>query len=300
MYKSIELVVDAKACLGEGPCWNEKKQILYWVDIIEKKLCLYNPANNTNRVITLDQQIGCVVPCLDSVVLLAMERGFYSLNLNTEKLTHIYDPEPNLLKNRFNDGKCDPAGRFWAGTTDLYGISGAGSLYCLNNNYSVEKKVSHVNTSNGLAWSPDYAYLYFIDTPTKKVVRYHYDIHTGVISNPTDVITFPENDGLPDGMTIDEEGCLWIAHWGGSKITRWNPLTGEQILSIPIPALYVTSCTFGGSNLTDLYITTARTRMTDEELKQYPHAGGIFRIQTNVKGCPTYSFRCENIGAETL
>ncbi|MFJ8353738.1 SMP-30/gluconolactonase/LRE family protein [Bacillus paramycoides] len=300
MHRSIELVVDANACLGEGPCWNEKKQILYWVDIIEKKLCLYNPANNTNRVITLDQQIGCVVPCLDSVVLLAMERGFYSLNLNTEKLTHIYDPEPNLLKNRFNDGKCDPAGRFWAGTTDLYGISGAGSLYCLNNNYSVEKKVSHVNTSNGLAWSPDYAYLYFIDTPTKKVVRYHYDIHTGVISNPTDVITFPENDGLPDGMTIDEEGCLWIAHWGGSKITRWNPLTGEQILSILIPALYVTSCTFGGSNLTDLYITTARTRMTDEELKQYPHAGGIFRIQTNVKGCPTYSFRCENTGAETL
>ncbi|PGM67504.1 SMP-30/gluconolaconase/LRE domain protein [Bacillus cereus] len=300
MYRSIELVVDAKACLGEGPCWNEKKQILYWVDIIEKKLCLYNPANNTNRVITLDQQIGCVVPYLDNVVLLAMERGFYSLNLNTEKLTHIYDPEPNLLKNRFNDGKCDPAGRFWAGTTDLYGISGAGSLYCLNNNYSVEKKVSHVNTSNGLAWSPDYTYLYFIDTPTKKVVRYHYDIQTGVISNPTDVITFPENDGLPDGMTIDEEGCLWIAHWGGSKITRWNPLTGEKILSIPIPALYVTSCTFGGSNLTDLYITTARTRMTDEELKQYPHAGGIFRIQTNVKGCPTYSFRCENIGAETL
>ena len=86
---------------------------------------------------------------------------------------------------------------------------------------------------------------------------------------------------------------------GGSKITRWNPLTGEQILSIPIPALYVTSCTFGGPNLTDLYITTARTRMTDAELKQYPHAGGIFRIQTNVKGCPTYSFRHETIGAET-
>ena len=84
-------------------------------------------------------------------------------------------------------------------------------------------------------------------------------------------------------MTIDEEGCLWIAHWGGSKITRWNPSTGEQILSIPIPALYVTSCTFGGPDLTDLYVTTARTRMTDDELKQYPHAGGIFRIQTNVK-----------------
>ncbi|MFP3414086.1 SMP-30/gluconolactonase/LRE family protein [Bacillus sp. SIMBA_074] len=300
MIRNIELIVDAKSSLAEGPCWNEKKQILYWVDIIEKKLCLYNPVNNTNRVITFDQQIGCIVPYLDNIVLLAMERGFYSLNLNTEKLTHIYDPEPHLLENRFNDGKCDPAGRFWAGTTDLCGINAAGSLYCLNNNFNVDKKFAHVNTSNGIAWSPDHTFLYFIDTPTKKVVRFDYDVHTGEISNPSDVIIFPENDCLPDGMTIDEEGCLWIAHWGGSKVTRWNPLTGEQILSIPIPALYVTSCTFGGPNLTDLYITTARTRMTDEELKQYPHAGGIFRIQTNVKGCPTYSFRYENIGAETL
>ncbi|PEX86823.1 SMP-30/gluconolactonase/LRE family protein [Bacillus cereus] len=296
----IELIIDAKSSLSEGPCWDEKKQILYWVDIIEKKLCLFDPIKNTNRLITFDQQIGCVVPYIDDVVLLAMERGFYSLNLNTEKLTHIYDPEPHLLENRFNDGKCDPAGRFWAGTTDLYGIHAAGSLYCLHNNFTVDKKVVGVNTSNGIAWSPDHAFLYFIDTPTKKVVRFEYDIHTGEIRNPIDVIIFSENDGLPDGMTIDEEGCLWIAHWGGSKVTRWNPMTGKQLLSIPIPALYVTSCTFGGSDLTDLYITTARTRMTDEELKQYPHAGGIFRIQTNVKGCPTYSFRYENIGADTL
>ncbi|HDR7686745.1 SMP-30/gluconolactonase/LRE family protein [Bacillus toyonensis] len=300
MFSNIELVLDAKATLAEGPCWNEKKQLLYWVDIIEKTLCIYNPTNNTNRVIALNQQIGCVVPYVEDVVLLAMENGFYSLNLKTEKLTHIYDPEPHLVENRFNDGKCDPAGRFWAGTTDLNGINAAGSLYCLYNNLSVEKKVSYVNTSNGIAWSPDHTYLYFIDTPTKKVVRFHYDIRTGEISNPTDVILFPENDGLPDGMTIDEEGCLWIAHWGGSKITRWNPLTGEQILSVPIPALYVTSCTFGGPNSTDLYVTTARTRMTDEELKKYPHAGGIFRIQTNIKGCPTYSFCSEHIGAKTI
>lgn len=132
------------------------------------------------------------------------------------------------------------------------------------------------------------------------MVRYQYNIRTGDIHNPSDVINFSENDGLPDGMTIDEEGCLWIAHWGGSKITRWNPSTGKQILSIPIPALYVTSCTFGGPNLTDLYVTTARTRMSDNELKEYPHAGGIFRIQTNVKGCPTYSFCNKNIGAETM
>ncbi|EJR23400.1 SMP-30/gluconolactonase/LRE family protein [Bacillus cereus] len=300
MFSDIELVLDAKASLAEGPCWNEKKQLLYWVDIMERKLCIYNPTANTNRVIALNQKIGCVVPYLEDVLLLAMEKGFYSINVNTEKLTHIFDPEPHLIENRFNDGKCDPAGRFWAGSTDTYGMNAVGSLYCLHHNLSVEKKVSHVNTSNGIAWSPDHTYFYFIDTPTKKVVRYQYNIRTGEIHNPSDVIIFSENDGLPDGMTIDEEGCLWIAHWGGSKITRWNPSTGEQILSIPIPALYVTSCTFGGPNLTDLYITTARTRMTDDELKEYPHVGGIFRIQTNVKGCPTYSFCNKNIGTETI
>ncbi len=166
MVSNIELVLDAKASLAEGPSWNEKKQPLYWVDIVEKQLCIFSPTSNTNRVIALNQQIGCVVPYLDDVLLLAMENGFYSINVETEKLTHIFDPEPHLFKNRFNDGKCDPAGRFWAGTTDTYGINAAGSLYCLNNNLKVEKKVSHVNTSNGIAWSPDHTYLYYIDRYT--------------------------------------------------------------------------------------------------------------------------------------
>ena len=100
-----------------------KKQLLYWVDIMERKLCIYNPTANTNRVIALNQQIGCVVPYLEDVLLLAMEKGFYSININTEKLTHIFDPEPHLIENRFNDGKCDPAGRFWAGSTDTYGMN---------------------------------------------------------------------------------------------------------------------------------------------------------------------------------
>ncbi|EMY4797599.1 SMP-30/gluconolactonase/LRE family protein [Bacillus cereus group sp. BceL296] len=288
MLGELELVIDAKATLGEGPSWDSKKHLLYWVDILEKKVHIYNRITGENKSIFLGQMVGSVVPRKSGGMVLALEKGFYFLNPDTEEMEAIYDPESHLEENRFNDGKCDPCGRFWAGTTDSIGINGKGALYFLNTNLHVKKKLEQVSTSNGLAWSPDHMYMYFIDTPTRKVVRFDYDVHTGHIENPQDVIVFPKEEGLPDGMTIDGEGMLWIAHWGGSKVSRWNPKSGKQLLTIPIPALYVTSCTFGGSNLNELYITTARMNNTNPEI--YPNAGGIFRMKTNIKGCPTYQF----------
>ncbi|PFZ04736.1 SMP-30/gluconolaconase/LRE domain protein [Bacillus pseudomycoides] len=288
MLGKLELVIDAKATLGEGPSWDSKKHLLYWVDILEKKVHIYDRINGKNKSISLGQMVGSVVPRKSGGMVLALENGFYFLNPVTEEMEAIYDPESHLEENRFNDGKCDPCGRFWAGTTDSIGINGKGALYCLNTSLHIKKKLEEVSTSNGLAWSPDHMYMYFIDTPTRKVVRFDYDVHTGHIENPQDVIVIPKEEGLPDGMTIDEEGMLWIAHWGGSKVSRWNPKSGKQLLSIPIPALYVTSCTFGGSNLNELYITTARMNNTNPEI--YPNAGGVFRMKTNIKGCPTYQF----------
>ncbi|MGG2094052.1 SMP-30/gluconolactonase/LRE family protein [Bacillus sp. S13(2024)] len=284
MLGELELVIDAKATLGEGPCWDSKKQLLYWVDILEKKVHIYNPITNKNKEIFVGQMVGSVVPRESGNMILALENGFHSLNPDTEELQAIYDPESHLQDNRFKDGKCDPAGRFWAGTTDSVGISGEGALYCLDTDLTVKKKLEQVSTSNGLAWSPNHKYMYFIDTPTRKVVCFDYDVHTGHITNPQDVIVIPKEEGLPDGMTIDEEGMLWIAHWGGSKVSRWNPVNGEQLLTIPIPALYVTSCTFGGSDLNELYVSTARMHSTDSS------AGGVFRIKMNIRGCPTYQF----------
>lgn len=284
MLSELELAIDAKATLGEGPCWDSKKRLLYWVDILEKKVHSYNPITNENKTIFLEQMVGSVVPSESGNMILALENGFHSLNPDTEELQAIYDPESHLQDNRFNDGKCDPAGRFWAGTTDSVGISGEGALYCLDTDLTVKKKLEQVSTSNGLAWSPNHNYMYFIDTPTRKVVRFDYDINTGHIKDPQDVIVIPKEEGLPDGMTVDEEGMLWIAHWGGSKVSRWNPVNGEQLLTISIPALYVTSCTFGGSDLNELYITTARMHSTDSS------AGGVFRIKMNIRGCPTYQF----------
>jgi sugar lactone lactonase YvrE len=291
MKNEIELVVDAKASLGEGPCWDSQNQLLYWVDINNKKVCIYNPNTNDNKEIKLDQQVGAIVLRNSGGAILAMEKGFYSLDLETNTLQHIVDPERHIPENRFNDGKVDPQGRFWAGTMSQSAEEGKGSLYCLHTDVSYEKKVSHLTISNGLAWSPNHQYMYLIDSPTGKVSRFDYDLQTGDISNREVVIKFPEGVGGPDGMTIDEEGMLWIAHWGGARISRWNPDTGKQIDEIAIPALNVTSCTFGGADFNELYITTARADTGEEDLAKYPHAGGVFKIVTDTRGGPSYSFK---------
>jgi sugar lactone lactonase YvrE len=285
-----ELVLHAKADLGEGPCWDHENGVLYWVNILGRTLNIYNPQTKENREIQLNQLVGTVVPRRSGGVVLAMEKGFYLLDLKTEELTQIQDPESHLPENRFNDGKCDPYGRFWAGTMSLSEEKGKGSLYCLQTDMKIEKKVGNLSISNGLAWSPDHNYMYLIDTPTKKVTRFDYDGKTGHIENPVPVIAFKEGEGAPDGMTIDEEGMLWIAHWGGARVSRWNPETGEQLSSIPIPALNVTSCAFGGKNLDELYITTARKNTSEENLERFPEAGGVFKVRPGVKGMPAYPF----------
>lgn len=290
MNHEAELVLPAKAALGEGPCWDSQKGVLYWVNILGKTVNVYNPETNKNREIHVDQLVGTVVPRKSGGVVLALEKGFYYLDFETEQLTPISDPENHLPENRFNDGKCDPYGRFWAGTLSLSEEQGKGSLYCLHPDLKVEKKVEDLTISNGLAWSPDHRFMYLIDTPTKKVTRFDYDGETGEIANPVAVIEFKEGEGAPDGMTIDEDGMLWIAHWGGAQVSRWNPETGKKLTSIPIPALNVTSCTFGDSDLKTLYITTARKNMTEEQLREYPLTGGLFKVRTGIKGAVNYSF----------
>lgn len=289
--RETELVLDAKATLGEGPCWDAEKQLLYWVDIKEKKVNIFNPASGENREIQLDQNIGTIVPRNAEEVAVALEDGLYLLNLETEKLTLIKELESDIPSNRFNDGKCDPAGRFWAGTMDKQGAGAEGALYCLDTDQQVEKKLDQLGISNGLAWSPDNRFMYFIDTPTKKISRFDFDLGTGAIENRTEVISFPEGDGAPDGMTIDGEGMLWIAHYGGGKVSRWNPHTGKKLSEIKVPAKNVTCCTFGGEDLKDLYITTARDGLNEEQQKEYPLSGGLFRVKTDVKGSPAYSYK---------
>jgi sugar lactone lactonase YvrE len=141
-----------------------------------------------------------------------------------------------------------------------------------------------------MAWSPDYKTLYFIDTPTREVKAFDYDLETGALANPRAAVSIPEAFGWPDGMTSDTRGNLWIAMWGGAQVTKWNPATGQLLEQIPVPAKNVSSCVFGGTDRTELYITSARKGLDEAALKQYPLTGGLFRLQTHVEGMPTFEF----------
>ena len=285
-----ELALDAKVLLGEGPWWNAKSQQLYWVDIEGNAFHVFDPTSGSDRKIDVGEMIGCAVGMRSGGVLLALQHGFFKLDLNTESLTAIADPESHLPENRFNDGKCDSAGRFWAGTTRIQHDEPSGFLYRLDPDLNVHRKLDDVWISNGLAWSLDDKTMFYIDSPTGEVVAFDFHAPSGEITNERLVIEIPEEGASPDGMTIDEEGMLWIALWDGWRVIRVNPADGQIIGEVRLPVARPTSCCFGGANLDELYITTASTRMPADELAKQPLAGGIFRCKPGMRGLPMVEF----------
>jgi sugar lactone lactonase YvrE len=285
-----ELVLDAKAQLGEGPSWDAASRTLYWINIYAGEIRAYSPETGSDRVIPVGEPVGCLAPTKAGGLVIASQSGISLLDPATGQRKLLAHPEAGMPGNRFNDGKCDPAGRFLAGTMDNAEKEASGSLYSLSPDGTLKTLLTGVRISNGLAWSPDHATLYYIDTPTRAVMAYQYDLAIGNISQPRKAIYVPEELGWPDGMTSDMDGHLWIAMWGGSALTKWDPASGRLLQTFPIPALNVTSCAFGGEGLTDLYITSARKGMSDGQLVQYPLTGAVFRLRTDVKGMPAFSF----------
>jgi sugar lactone lactonase YvrE len=285
-----ELLLDAHAELGEGPCWDAAGERLYWVDIHAGVLHTFHPLNKTDTQIGLGEPVGCVAPCQSGDLIVALRSGFATLNPSNQKLTRLVNPEPHFLCNRFNDGKCDPAGHFLAGTMDDNEREASGALYRYSQNGTLKTLLTGLRISNGLTWSPDQKTFYHIDTPSRQVTTFDYDLATGDIANARAAVTIPPELGWPDGMTSDTEGMLWVAMWGGAKITRWNPNNGQLMETIPVPVLNITSCVFGGKTLTDLYITSARKGMSVEQLAKYPLSGDLFLVKTNIQGLPTFSF----------
>jgi len=285
----IQIAVKANSKLGEGPLWDYNEQCLYWVDILANKLHVYDPKTQWNRSIDVGQPIGAVVPRISGGVIIALRDGIAHLDLASEELTFLSEIEKEITNNRFNDGKCDPSGRFWAGSMNFDSKTTSGTLYCMDTDLTVTPKVSPVTISNGLAWSTDHNKMYYIDTPTRRVVAYEYDLSCGHIQNPTTVIK-NDSEGHMDGMAIDEEGMLWIALWGGSAVKRFDPKNGKLLDILKLPATQVTACAFGGKDLNELYITTAAIGLDKEALSQQPLAGSLFKTKTSVKGMPSYAF----------
>lgn len=286
----VELVLDAQAQVGEGAIWHGPRQVLYWVDISAGYLHCHDPAANTHRKFNLGRMVGTVVPRRSGGVILALDNGFASFDLDTETLIPIADPESHLPGNRFNDGKCDPAGRLWAGTMGVNPTTPSGHLYCLHADHSVHHHLDNLTISNGLAWSLDSQTMYFIDSLTQQVVAFDFDLAMGALSRPRVVIEIPKEDGLPDGMTIDSEGKLWIALWGGHQVAQWDPVSGKRLRHIPVPASQVASCAFGGPDLEVLYITTARIGLSPSDLATQPLAGGLFKTRPGVRGVSAFEF----------
>jgi sugar lactone lactonase YvrE len=287
----IEVVVPHRCLVGEGPVWDPKRKAICWLDIIDGDIHECIPGEGKFRSIRVNQMIGSFAVCKNGGSIAGLKHGVGFIDRETGKTDIFADPESDLPENRFNEGKCDPAGRFWVGTMAHSFATGVGSLYRVDNDKTITKQIPGVTISNGIAWSADHKTMYYIDTLTTQVVAFNYDKASGAINDKRIVIQIPEGEGRPDGMTIDNEGMLWVAHWDGWRVTRWDPATGEKLLTIHIPAAKVSSCTFGGENFEDLYITTARVGLTEDQIKDQPLAGSLFVWRNcGYKGLPAFEF----------
>jgi sugar lactone lactonase YvrE len=283
---------DYPCLLGEGPVWDTEKQRLLWVDILNGNIHQFEPDTGINHIFHTGKLTGAVVLKEQGGLIAALHDGFAEIDLETGLVGDTIRPDDHPEENRFNDGKCDPRGRFWAGTMALAETLGAGSLYTFDADGAVSSKIGGVTISNGMAWTADEKLFYYIDTPTREVVAYDYHAETGLIENKRTVIVIPDGFGEPDGMTIDTEGMLWIAFWDGWKIARFNPFTSELLLKVDLPVARVTCCTFGGQNLDDIYITTASNGLTEDQLSEQPLAGATFVINNSgFTGWPAHRFK---------
>lgn len=288
----VEVAGNRAAELGEGAIWHTGRGSLFWVDITGRKLFEYLPSSDSNRVWEFDLPVSTVVPETDSTVVVALQNRIeriYPASGRCETLAPVNDRGGSL---RTNDGKCDPAGRLWFGTMAYDGTPGAAALYSLDSTGIPRVKIDSISISNGIVWTQDHKTMYYIDTPTRQVKRYRYDEVSGDITFDGVAVTVPDNWGFPDGMTIDNEGKLWIAHWGGWGVYRWDPETGKLLKRIAVPTPCVTSCAFGGPDFGSLYITTAGGGNTTDP--EHPLAGSLFVCQPGAYGVEAYRFGEKN------
>lgn len=267
---------------GEGPIWHQDR--LLYVDIESHLVVAFDPATGLEKVWNVGQRVGTVVPRARGGLVWAGDEGFFFLDEATGVSTAIADPEPGRTDNRFNDGKCDPAGRLWAGTINLKKQPEA-ALYCLDTDLTVARKFGPVTNSNGIVWSGDGRTMFYIDTPSKRVRAFEFDVETGAIAAERVVWDTQADASSPDGMTIDSEDRLWIAFCHGAKVVCYDPAAGKVLEQIDFPCIETTACAFGGDDLGDLYVTTGIKPGLEEAA-----AGRLFVCRPGARGVPAVAF----------
>jgi sugar lactone lactonase YvrE len=285
----VDVVLAAGADLGEGPSWDAKAHTLIWVDITEALVHRFDPRTGRDESHDVGRPVGAAVQTTSGRLAIAGSDGFSLVDETTGAVELIAEIESDVAETVMNDGKCDAAGRFWAGTKDDAGERPLASLYRLDQDRTCTKVLSGVTISNGIGWSLDQRTMYYIDSPTRAIDAFDFDLESGSLSNRRRLVEFPRTWGLPDGMTVDEEGMLWVAFYDGSAVRRLAP-DGRAVSVVEFPVSKVTSCAFGGDDLSDLYVTSARNGLSAAELREQPLAGGLFRLTPGVRGFPPHAF----------
>ena len=271
--------------LGEGPHYEANFNRLIWVDIEGCKIHRYHCESGKMESISSPQKPGVIIPRDDGKYICGMQDGIYIVDFEKAEFKLLTYLEQDIELHRCNDGKCDSYGRFWVGTYPMHGGLFTGALYSLQFDTGVpQSHLQQIGCSNGIAWSADNRTMYYIDSPTKRVDAFDYQIETGAISNRRAVIEIPQGMGVPDGMTIDSDDHLWIAHWGGWCVSHWNPKTGKMLGKIELPVSQVTSVCFAGERMNKLFITSAKVGLDEKQLQQEPLAGSLFVVELERKG----------------
>ena len=289
----VVCVWDAQAQLGEGTCWSPSTQSLWWVDILDRRLHRYRPADHAKQTWQFDEEISAVAERSSAPgLVITLRRGLATFDPDAGALPqYLYIPEQEPPGNRFNDGKCDRAGRFWGGTMDFACKLRSGALYRFGPGGECVRHEVGFAVTNGPTWSQDERTMYFNDTTRGVVHAFDFDPAAGALSNQREWLRLAAGDGLPDGMTTDAAGRIWLAHWGGSCVTCHDPLSGVELGRLKLPASQVTNCCFGGPELRTLYITSARVDLSPAQLEHEPLAGGLFAIELDQPGVPPSLFR---------
>jgi sugar lactone lactonase YvrE len=277
----VEHILPAQNRLGESPIWHTEEQELYWTDIPEACLHCYNPTSGVHRVFNLGKNVSALAFRQNGGLLMAVEDWFGCWDIDSQSIQFIARPPVGLSGTRFNDGAVDRRGRFWAGTSSKEDNN---ILYRLDLNGAVHTMETGLTLSNGIGWNPDNTIMYLTDTRRQMIYAYDFDATTGAIENRRPFVHTPDVEDFPDGLTVDSEGFVWSARYLGWRVVRYDP-DGNVDSEVRLPVAKVSSCAFGGTQLDELYITTARIGVENQ-----PLAGDLFRLKTNIKGLPEPKF----------
>ena len=296
---AVQCVRPMASELGEGLLWSGRERALYWVDILARELHRWEPEGGGHRCWTFEEEISALAERAGAPgLVVTLRRGFALFDPATDVAPrYLHQPEPERAGNRFNDGKCDAQGRFWAGSMDFGCEAPTGALYRFDPDGRCTRHDDGFAVTNGPAWShagsPDGTRapaLFFNATAEACTYRYDCDPDTGALSNRTLWKRWAAEDGLPDGMTADAAGRLWIAHWGGACVTCPEPASAAELCRRPLPVRQVTNCAFVGADLRTLFIISARVGLSDAQLANEPLAGSLFAVSVDAPGLPANRF----------